>query len=32
VLAGEGFDALGTAWTEVLDGRVPPHQAHVFST
>jgi hypothetical protein len=30
VLEGEGFDALERIWPDVLDGRVPPHQAHVL--
>jgi hypothetical protein len=32
VVEGSGFDAVATAWVEVLEGRVPPHQAHVMST
>jgi hypothetical protein len=31
VQEGDGFDALERAWAEVLDGRVPPQQAHVVS-
>jgi hypothetical protein len=31
VLEGEGFGAVERAWGEVLDGRVPPQQAHVVS-
>jgi hypothetical protein len=30
VLEGEGFESVGSAWGEVLDGRVPPHRAHVL--
>ena len=29
-LEGEGFDAVERAWGEVLEGRVPPQQAHVL--
>ena len=28
---GEGFDALGKAWLDVLEGRVPPDRAHVLA-
>lgn len=31
VIPGEGFDALRTAYLEVLEGRVPPSHAHVIS-
>ena len=31
LLEGEGFEAVERAWAEVLDGRVPPHQAHVLT-
>lgn len=31
VIAGNGFDAIEPAWIDVLDGNVPPDQAHVLS-
>src|SRR4051794_4155977 len=31
VHTGAGFEALEPAWLEVLEGRVPPQQAHVVS-
>jgi hypothetical protein len=31
VLEGQGFEAVERAWGEVLEGRVPPQQAHVVS-
>ncbi len=31
VIAGNGFDAVERAWIDVLDGHVPPDQAHVIS-
>src|SRR4051794_6801264 len=30
VLEGEGFEAVSSAWGDVLAGGVPPHQAHVL--
>lgn len=31
VIAGNGFEAIKRAWLDLLDGRVPPHEAHVLS-